>query len=229
VSVTEIREFKILPCKIDKDLIRKIGRVLESDVICKKKGISYNVNSPTRKISSNEFSNFTEAEWSNEIRSISIGVKEYPSPVNIEIDFKYTSSSKVTISSSDATWADGIAKQLERVFNENKLSYSPIVEHWYLKMILAVSALLSLSWALTYPMVEVFRIFGRDLPFLNVFLIIVLVGIFPALMALYSFLEWLFPRFEYGNALQKRIRKWIWALFVSSGFLVAIAFKFLGL
>lgn len=151
--------------------------------------------------------------------------------IYIDIDFKYMNTSKVTISSSDATWADGISKQLERLFNDNRVEYSPIVEHWYVKLGLSTVALFSLCWAFACVVHETARLMipTYSLTPEKVFILIAVIGVFTLLWALYYFSEWLFPRLEYGNPAQKRIRKWIWATLVGSGLITTLVFKMLGL
>ena len=228
--ITEIKEFRIPPCKIDKELVAKLGKVLESDKAFENEKIHYSLNARSRKIESDEYGKFTAADWPRDIEEIKIEAGEYPHPVVIDIDFKFMSESKVSISSGDATWADGISRQLENVFNERRLGYHLIVEHRYVKLIIATMTWLSLSLALTYPVVEAYRLSGTNVYFDRTFvLIFVLGGLVVGLLSLYSFLDWLFPRFEFGEPLQKRIRKWIWGLLVSSGLLATLVFKLFGL
>lgn len=228
--ITEIREFRIPPCKIDKELVAKLGKVLESDKTFENEKIHYSLNARSRKIESDEYGKFTAADWPGDIEEIKIEAADYPHPVVIDIDFKFMSDSKVSISSGDATWTDGISRQLEKVFNERKLGYHLIVERWYVKLIIAIITWLSLSLSLTYPVVEAYRPGGTKLLFNGVFISIFIIGgLIGAFFVLYSFLEWLFPRLEYGEPLQKRVRKWIWGLLVSSGLLMTLGFKLLGL
>lgn len=229
--ITEIRQFKIPPCKIDKDLIGSLGKILESDEVCKQEEILYSLDSGSRKIESTRCNEFAAAEWPNEARSITITVGEhYPGLVLIDIDFKYMSQSKVKVSSSDATWANGLSKRLEEVFDQRKPGYSAIVEYVSAKLTVVLITWLSLSVALTYISVELYRHFGTNLKFISGFFAIsTLGGMVGGFLLLYLFLDWLFPRFEFGETLQSRLRNWIWSLLISSGALAILLDKLLDL
>jgi hypothetical protein len=227
--VTEIRQFQIPPCKVDKDLIVELGKTIQSDPLFKKIGARYYLNAYSRRIESDDYANFTAADWPDNVKTIAASLGEYPAPVDVEINFKYPDLSKVKISSDDATWADGFSKQLETVFEKRKLSYHSIVRHWYLKGLISLLTWVSLALALTYPLTPVFNMFEEATIF-EVFVIISFAGgMLGGVWVLYAFLGWLLPHFEFGEPLQKRVRKWIWSLLVSSGFLATLIFKVLDL
>lgn len=50
-------------------------------------------------------------------------------------------------------------------------------------------------------------------------------GLFGGLWLFYFFLGWLFPKYEFGETLQKRLRKWIWSLLIGSGIITIIIDK----
>lgn len=226
--ITEIREFTIPPCKIDKELIARLGKVLEDVVHA---NVHYTFDSRTRKIESDKYIPFTAADWSNDVKEIKIEVgASVPKSIFININFSSMSESKVTIASSDATWADGVSRQIENVFNAKKLGYHLIVERRSVKFIITIITWLSMSLALTYPIVEAYSLIGAPVYFDRTFVLIsIFGGLLGGIFILNNFLNWLFPRFEFGEPLQKRIRKWIWGLMVSSGFLATLAFRLLGL
>ncbi len=224
--ITEIREFRIPPCRVDKDLVSKLGKVLES-----KSNAHYSLDAWSRRIESDTYGEFIAADWPNDIKSINIAVGvSYPPPIYIGIDLRFMSASKVTVSSNDATWADGMSRQLERVFKEKELRYALIVERWYLRLMIAILTWLSMSIAFSYLVVETgYLSTATGSPSGEVFLVIFgVVGMMGGFWGLYYLFEWLFPRLEYGEPIQKRVRKWIWALLVSSGFLTTLVFELLG-
>ena len=101
-TVTEVREFRPPSCRVDKGLINSIGAVLESDNVCRKEQILYALESSSRKITSLNSGQFTDATWPHEIRNIRIDVGEaYPRPVSIMIDFRYAALSKVVVMSEE--------------------------------------------------------------------------------------------------------------------------------
>jgi hypothetical protein len=150
--------------------------------------------------------------------------------VNIRIDFKYTSNSKVTVSSTDATWANGISSRIEDAFKRKRLGYSSLVEDTFSKLFVAIATWFSVSLALTYLTVNAYNRYGFALDLGVTFWgIFIFGGVIVGGWLFYFFLGWLFPKYEFGETLQKRLRKWIWSLLVSSGIITMIIDKLMSL
>jgi hypothetical protein len=212
--VTEIREFEVPPCKVDKELLRLLGGVLESDNICQKERMAYMLYSRFRKIESVSSRDFIEADWPNDAGGIGISVgSKYPVLVSIQIPFGSMKDGKVVVTSTDATWANGISKRIEDIFMQKRLGYATLIEDFSSKAFVATMTWVSLSLALAYLVNIVFNP-GFAVSF---FLIFVFGGLVGGLPSVYYFLAWLFPKYEFGETFQKRFRKWIWSLLVSSG------------
>jgi hypothetical protein len=142
----------------------------------------------------------------------------YPLLVSIQIDFKSSGKGTVNVSSSDATWANGISKRIEEVFVKKKLGYSSLVEDAFSRWVATIVTWLSLSAALTFSILKAYRNSGTILDFSEVFgLLFIVGGFFGGGWGIYYFLGWLFPKYEFGETLQKRLRKWVWSLLMGSG------------
>jgi len=229
--VTETREFEIPSCKIDKELISSLGRILESDSVCQKEKIVYSLDSRLRKIESENSSEFIATDWPNDARRISMVVGSFLNLlVTIQIDFKYTSNSKVTVSSTDATWANGISSRIEDAFKRKRLGYSSLTEDTSSKLFVTVATWFSVSLALTYLTVNVSNRYGIALDLSVTFWGVFMAGGFiGGVLLFYFFLGWLFPKYEFGETLQKRFRKWIWSLLIGSGIITIIIDKLMSL
>lgn len=217
--ITEIREFKILPCKVDKELIGLIGTILESDTAYPKEKKVYALESRFRKIESDNSRDFIATEWPNDAIRILIAMgNSYPLLVSIQIDFKSSGEGTVKVSSSDATWANGISKRIEEAFVKKKLGYSSLIEDAFSRWAATIVTWLSLSAALTFLILKAYRSSGTILDFSGVFWPLFIIGGFlGGGWVLHFFLGWLFPKYEFGETLQKRLRKWIWSLLMGSG------------
>lgn len=216
--ITEIREFKIQPCKVNKELIGLVGTILESDTTYPKEKKMYALESRFRKIESDNSRDFIATEWPNDAIRIAIGMgNSYPLIVSIQINFK-PSEGTVKVSSSDATWANGISKRIEEAFVRKKLGYSGLIEDALSRWAATIVTWLSLSAALTFLILKAYRNSGTILDFTQVFwLLFILGGFLGGAWVIYYFLGWLFPKYEFGETVQKRLRKWIWSLLIGSG------------
>ena len=266
-SVTEKRSFKIPPCIIDKDLIKKIGNLLQKeyniyykecfeetmeemkeDDFYKKYPqqltdenikrnmtnirLGYLLESKERNIESSNIQSFIDAEWPNSFEEISItlGTSEGKKRISATFYIPEWRTSQVIVSGIDGIWVNGIADQLEKIFEENKLSYHFLVNHSSIKYALALAAWASLSFAVLLPLwPSIVPHLKEGTQFSLLYLLIFLLGLIVVIWPFESLLSRLFPRFEYGKTSAKKARKWIWGILVSSGFISAIVLKLLGL
>lgn len=271
--ITEKRVFEIPPCQVDKDVVRKIGEILEreSKLIFEemfgetkkrmrneeyykqypkeltdkaiKEGMllfgiryrpSFSLYSSSRNIESTNVDGFISAEWPTKINQISMSLGSAPAGkrivVNVYLERWRMKNSEVSVSGSDSVWVNGMASQLEDIFEKNRLSYHFIVRHMSLRLMLSIVAWISLSFAVMYPLWPIVKPFLREgLEFELLYSIILVFGGFMMIYPLESVLSWLFPRLEYGKGSNsRRVRAWIWGLLVSSGLLMAIILKLLG-
>lgn len=268
--ITEKRVFKIPPCQVDKDLIRKIGEFLEKEretlfkmILEETKeklreedyykkypkeltketiesrmygyGLSYSLESSSRNIESSNIDGFIGAEWPENAEQISIELGDRGSPKRVHVTLHLKRSrmgwSEVTVSGYDSTWVNGAATRLEKAFESKRLSYSLLVTHSGLRVILSLVAWASLSFAVLRPLWPFLVPFLREgVDFVVIYAVIFLAGCFLAVWPLEAFLSWLFPRFEYGKSpTPRRVRAWIWGLFLGSGILSALFLRLLGL
>lgn len=126
--------------------------------------------------------------------------------------------STVTISGRDATWVHGITDQIEQIFNNKKLGYAVFLEHRILRLTTYV-ILLVLALGSAYFVTPIVL---KEIPLLLLYFML-------GMLVLEWVFEKLYPRFEFGEEpLQKKIRKWIFALIISSGILSTIILKIMG-
>jgi hypothetical protein len=269
-KITEKRSFVIPPCCVDKDLVGKIGNLLQKEhrswfeqVYNETKekmktdgfygkypdrltddairlnmpdvGLSYSLTSSSKNIESSDIGAFVGAEWPEDAKEILIQLGGWRSDkgiaVNLYLERWRMKRSEVVVSGADGTWVNGIATQLERIFNAKKLSYSPLVDHASVRWTLSLIAWASLLYAILRPLWQSLApLFRANTSFESFYSLILLFGGFFVVIGFESFLNWLFPRFEYGkHSAAKSARGWIWGFLVGSGLLVSILLKLLGL
>lgn len=222
----------------EKDYYKKYPDQLEEDA---KSSIAeweykpeYTLVAHSRNIESTDISGFTKVDWPSDTESLSVSIGRHGAPKRIEIDIYLESwrmnESKLRVSGNNSTWVNGIADQLEAIFQKNLVGYHLIVEKLLLRVLLSILAWISIAFAVAYPLWPAIRPFLKpSVTFPTIFAIILLIG-FVVFYPLELFMEWLFPRFEFGPvSLSRRVRKWMWGLLVSSGLIVAIIFKLVGL
>jgi len=220
-KIIEKRTVKIPPVRVDKMLIREIGKLLESEELCKDR-LSYSLDSKTQDLESKKVDDFVKANWGSELNEIKIET-DYESPrVRVEIDFRRTYMSEFSVSGTDATWVNGITNRMHDIFEKYRHSYYRIKTSWLMKLLVTIIV----TAVLVYPIfLLVYPLIRENASF--VFLII-----FPAGyggLGVFFLIDWLLPYFEYQETLQKRLRMWIWILLFSSGLIPAIILKLLGL
>jgi hypothetical protein len=225
-TIIEKREFRIPPCKIDKELVGQVGEILESDPICKNQKMVYSLESRFRKIESESVKDFVTPDWPNDTHQISVSTgTAYPRLVEIMVSSRASDLSKVTVSNPDATWANGMSKTLEDIFARKKLGYSFFLEDLGMKFLIVLATWASLSLALTFLVGKVNANATPPRDFWQDFSLIFLLGGLTTGWLVYLLLDWLYPRYEFGETIQKRLRKWIWSVLCGSGILATILDK----
>jgi len=195
----------------------------------------FSLVSNSRNIQSSNITGFVNAEWPDDIRNISLELGGYSSTKNITVNIYFENwrinESKVVVSGNDSIWVNGITANLASMFKGEKLGFAFIVNHSLLRFILSILTGLSLAFAVMYPLWPIISPFLKEgLRFETFFILIGFFSLVFTAYPLHLFLSWLFPRFEYGvSPLSTRIRRGLWVLLISSGFLSAIILKLLGL
>ena len=242
-KVVEKRTVKIPPCQISKDLIRKIGKLLESE---KKLGgrITYILRGATRNITSERVDDFVKADWGFVVESISIGTSHgypigdfYPAPARAEVGkeelnvtiqmYKQWGKPRFSVSGKDATLIEGLANRLENIFVMHRSGYHRLADGWFLKFLISVV----LTILFEYP---ISIVIGTACAFFGIMDTAIFTGAIVSsgiliLISQYSLVNWLFPYFEYGVTTQKKMRKWIWLVLAGSGLIPAVILKIIGL
>ena len=275
-KITEKRSFSIPPCLVDKDLVKKVGELLEKEhESCfkeafeetKKKmmeedfykkypkeltedhikgrmygpSLSYSLTAGSRNIESANIAAFVEAEWPDDADEISMGLSTRLSlgsgvsaktiTVSLYLERWRMKNSEVVVSGADSTWVNGIAVKLERIFESKRLSYHPLVTHPSIRWVLSLVAWSSLSFAFLRPLWPwIMPQLKEGIQFGTFYILIFALGVFIAIWPLEVFLNWLFPRFEYGkSSTSRRVRGWIWGFLVGSGIIATLFLKLFGL
>lgn len=220
-EITEKRTIKIPPCIVDKELIQEIGGLLQSEELCRNH-LKYSLDSKTQDIESKKVEDFVKADWGSELNEIMIETDCESPKVRVSIDFRNIYLSEFSVSGKDTTWVNGVTNRIHDIFRKHRPSYHRIKTNWFLKMLLTIIT----TGILCYP------IFLLVNPLIVQNLVFIVLILFPAGYGgagLYFLIEWLFPYLEYGEPLQKRMRKWIWIFLLGSGLIPAIILKILGL
>jgi hypothetical protein len=209
------RTIHIAPTKVNTELIQELGEFLENqedmNLI-----LTYSVDSETKEVTKQKVKDFVKSDWGEGIRKIAINSK---TAVRIKMDFVDPQFSEYTVYGRNLTWVNGTTKCIGEIFHKYKLRYASIKTNWFLKFFLVIL----LDTVLCYPIFLVLSSFYPS----SIGLIF-----FPFVLfawGLISLISWLFPYFEYGEPLQKSMRKWIWFVLFGSGLAPSIILKFLGL
>jgi hypothetical protein len=207
------RTFSIQPTKVDKKLVQELGEFLENQED-RTLLLTYTLDSKTKEVTKEKVEDFVNSDWGQDMRKITINSK---TAVRIKMDFSEPELSEYTVYGRNPTWVNGTTKCIGEIFQKYKLRYAPIKTNALLK----ASLVIFLDVLLCYPIF-------LALPFFSLSGTIVVIPflLFPIL--LYSFVNWIFPYFEYGEPLQKSMRKWIWLALISSGIIPSIILKLLG-
>jgi type IV secretory pathway VirB2 component (pilin) len=144
--------------------------------------------------------------------------------------FKFEGEGKVNVTSNNATWANGISKSIEDAFAQKKLGYGTLIEDFFSKLFATIVTWFSLSLAFAYLIVRGYSHSGIVLDFDQTLVgVFGIGGLFGGLFVIYYFLTWLFPRYEFGETMQKRFRKWIWSALIGSGLVAVIVDRLISL
>jgi len=220
-KVTAKRTVKIPPCRIEKDLIREIGELLEKEELCKGR-MYYRLDTKMSDVQSSKVNDFVKADWESDINKIELGTTDYQLPrVGVNFDFRRPEYSKFSVSGENATWVNGITNRIENKIKKYKLKYYTIKTNWLVKLPLTSAILV----VLVYPIF----LWLNSIPTIkeNLFILIWLMFAF-GFWGIYYLIQWLFPYFDYGDTLQKSMRKWIWVILFGSGIVPTIILKLLG-
>lgn len=232
-EIVEKRSVKIPPCKIEKDLIREIGELLESQEPCENR-LRYSLDTRSKDMKSRRVKDFVEAEWGLDINGIVIkaeytisdivdGKQEEIPEVEVNINFRYRSG-YFSVSGKDATWVNGIANQVEQIFDKYKLKYYQVKSNWLIKLPLIIATSLPLVYPIHLVSIRFLYFETETSLFFLLFLVSCLVA-----YGINKLIDWLFPYFEYGETPQAWARKWIWILLYGSGLIPSFILKLLGL
>lgn len=232
-KIIEKRIIKIPPCHIDKKfLIESVGKIIEENFPEKEARIRYSIDSSSIEINSSNVMNFVSSKWPDRVDDISIQAGEYHQSPSIGLGFDFNSNSirNLEIYGEDAIWVNGIADRLEREIQNNKLGHSSFIENRFLKLPAVIISIISISWFLSvilYPLSKYFKFQATQM---DLFIVILAIGGMFGWMLMWAFLDWLFPRYEYGEKfIQKKIRKYILLFLGGSGIISYIFQKLLEL
>lgn len=211
-------------CIVDKPLIKELGEVLEKETVLEGH-LHYFLDSEKRDVRRHKYKNFIATDWGksalNRITISTFPQSFYPK-LKIEFNFHYAHPNRFSVAGTDSTWVNGIASQIENVFNTHRTSYSPIRDRKVLKLfvIFALAAILCL------PIILLVVRFLNELYLINQ----VAVSLMPFCLisiGVFFLIDWLFPHLEYEGMKQKRIRKYIWVTLFSTGIVPTLVLHFL--
>jgi len=219
-KIIEKRIIKIPPCYVDRNLIESIGTIIEDGFPDEDAEIKYSLDGSSIEIKSSNVINFISTKWPDLVNKISIQAGHYHDSPSIGLDFDFKSKSvrELEIYGEDATWVNGIADRLEREIQNHKLGHSFFIEIGLLKLPVAILSVISISWFLSVILYPLFKFFNFQYTQMNIFIFCVGAGSIIGWIFMMIFLDWLFPRYEYGEKfIQKKIRKYIMMFLTGSG------------
>jgi hypothetical protein len=222
-KITAKRTKKIPPCTIDKNLIKKVGTLLENDKSCNGR-IEYKLDAKTSDVQASNVGDFIRADWGSDVNSITIRTNDFKSPeVRITFDFHRLFFNKFSVSGENATWVNGITNRLENIIEKNKVKYHLIKTSLIIRTSLAFISVLALIIPIFLFLNSISIIKESNWQYSLSFIIFMF-----GFWGMNEFIQWLFPYFDYGDSLQKSMRKWIWVILFGSGIVPTIILKLLG-
>lgn len=209
LSIVEKKSFIIEPCRVNKELVRKINSVVGQ---LKSKYVLY---SKTREIRSTNAELFFGLDWPSEITEIRIeGLGPLGSvKVLFRLDSKNRGNSTVEVRGSDLTWVEGVATQLRAAFEAERLWFCPrvLAKYRLARMSLSLAVISLFVWRVyrsVAPIVSATLPFAEGYFFLLLLLPSLIVGTYPS----YCFLTWLFPLYELDKKSQRTVQKGLGSL-----------------
>ena len=203
----EKRSYMIAPCLITKELISKIGEVFNQlDAV-------YILKGKTKDIKTDTVDLFVGIEWPSRIQEISIQSSGPLGKINIDLHFDANSGNygQVEVQGSDVTWVEGVAKRLKDIFEGVRSRYYPIVEYWPVRTFISAFVMLLVVWRVNHSLWYVISEY-INLSEISFFLAVFLVLFCLSAYHLNRFLVWMFPRYEFQQSVQRKIRKYLAAV-----------------
>jgi len=207
IKITEKKIFQISACRIDKELIQKIADLLKNF------NPHYSLTSPIRDIESDDATLFVGTEWPSPVSTINISVRDESQSIDIEINLKQETESKVSVWGKDTIWVNGVAEKLDSIFKSKRVKYYTFAEHWSLRAILSISIISIAIWILNHRLWPSTAPIVKNLSETSFFAVLLMVFIWLA-YPLYGLLNWLFPRFGFEGSIKGKIRKLLCAIVV---------------
>jgi hypothetical protein len=204
------RTVRIPPTRIDKKLIQELGEYLEG--LNSKLLLTYSLDSKTKEIEKSKVKDFIEADWGKDIRTITIKSK---TALRIKIDFQTPRFSEYSVYGRDATWVSGLERCIGEKFSKNRLGYAPLKTKSWLRFLL----ISLIDILLCTPIYLALSPYAGYTNFVAMCFLVFL-------LLLISLTNWMFPYFEYGEPIQKNVRKWIWFALIGTGIIPSIILKY---
>lgn len=225
-NIREKRSTSICPTRLDQELLVDVGQILREE--CKKEeGISIELDADSREIETEDSTEFAQIDIPSDTYSIRMVIysdDEYYDPVEIEIDLRKPTNSRIRVMGENATWVQGVSDRLTTAFEKKKLGYRHLAKYPLLRF---TSSILT-SILLSYVVGLALWIVTAEPTYVIMF---VAVFFYAMAMLIKKFFDWVFPYFEIASSdfLPKRVRKWALTRLFGSGIVPAIVFKLLGL
>jgi hypothetical protein len=206
------RTVPIQPTRVDKELIKDLGEMLENEKVTLV--LSYLADSETKEVKTDNIKDFVKSDWGKDLRILRIQSKK---AVRIDFNFREPNLSEYSVYGRNLTWVSGLERCIGERIRKNRLSYAFLKKGDWIKLPL----IFLLTVLLCFPIF-------LGLSFLDAAVLIVIPFV-VIIMASSSLYDWLFPYFEYGDTPQKKARRWIMLALFSSGIVPSILLKLIGL
>lgn len=136
VEITEFRGSDIKSCRLTKEVIKEIGKLIEDetkdfqDIVSPK----FTLTSASRSFKSSKIEDFVKSKWPKDVTDISLGFAEglfgtkmgnRSITKEVVIDFKLGKGSGPTqnryiVRCNESIWANGVSQRIEEIIDENK-------------------------------------------------------------------------------------------------------------
>ena len=226
VNIREKRSSRSAPTRIDKELLVELGQILKQE--CKKDcEISIELDADSKEIETEDSKTFDNVTIPADTYAVTMGIFSYEeyNPVEIEIDIKKPTDSKIRVMGENATWVQGVSERLAKAFEKKKLGYRPIAKYEWIRLVMSMIASGFLSYASGFA-IWYFKLFEP------LYVIVYVLTFFYAMsMLIKRFFDWVFPYFEIGSEdfRPRKFRKLLLAILWGSGIIPTILFRLLGL
>lgn len=234
VKITAKRSMNVLPTRIDKDMLSRLGQILKKEC-SDQQSLSISLYSDSLDIEVEDCKEFENIELPSDTYSIQMALNNTiavsvgkvvvgTKPIEIEMDMRQPKNSKVRVRGENTTWVSGVTEAIVKAFERKKLRYWFVAKHEFARTLLSWFSSAVFGFSVGFALWH----FGLE-PLYSFVVAVATFGVMTNLLK--RFFDWVFPYFEIGNEdfKPRKFRKVAFGILITSGVLPTIVLKLIGL